>query len=125
MAWLERVAERQGATLAHRASEISSHQIAALQDQISDIARHLRASRHDLQSSGSEFAHAAGRFAGEAAQQFAGLARHEGSVAARIAAKQAVKAGRAIKADPMPAIVGLVGVALLVRLFSGHRPAAR
>ena len=45
----------------------------------------------------------------------------EGAVLAEQAALQARRVGRAVKADPVPAIVGAVGLVLLVRLLSRRR----
>ena len=47
--------------------------------------------------------------------------RHEGSAVAKAAAHQAARAGRAAKADPLPVIVGAVGIALLASLVFGRR----
>jgi hypothetical protein len=47
--------------------------------------------------------------------------QHEGTAVARVAAHQAARASRAVKADPMPAIVGVVGLALLASLVLGRR----
>ena len=121
MAWLEHFTEQEGRHLAHRAHQIAAPRLRDLEDQVAELAARLRNSRHDLQSTGRDFAHAASRYAGEAAHQFTDLARHEGGIAARLAAKQAIKAGRAFQADPVPVIVGAVGLALFARLFSGRR----
>ncbi len=53
--------------------------------------------------------------------QAADYARHEGAVIAKVAGKQALRAGRAVKADPVPAIVGAIGIALFASLLMSRR----
>ncbi|MGN6156960.1 MAG: hypothetical protein ACTHNL_02600 [Devosia sp.] len=63
------------------------------------------------------YAHRAGELASEAID----YGRQEGTLLAQAAAVQALRAGRAVKADPVPIIVGAVGVALFANLLFGRR----
>jgi len=78
-----------------------------------------------VHSDGAEHAREAARYyarrAGEVATQLADYGRHEGAAVAQAAAVQAVRAGRAVKADPVPVIVGAIGVALLANLLLSRR----
>ncbi len=56
-----------------------------------------------------------------ALNQVMDYARHEGDMLADMVGTQMARAGRAVRADPVPAIVGAVGVALLVSLLLGRR----
>ena len=53
--------------------------------------------------------------------EMAEFVRHEGSAVAKAAAQQAARASRAVRADPLPTIVGVVGLALLASLVFGRR----
>jgi ElaB/YqjD/DUF883 family membrane-anchored ribosome-binding protein len=103
MAWLDRIDEREarriGRTL--RTTALDTRDLA--QDHLTDFARQAR------------------RIAEPVLHQASDYARHEGAVVAKAAAQQAMRAGRAVKADPVPAIVGAVGLALLASLFIGRR----
>lgn len=63
------------------------------------------------------YAHRAGELASDAID----YGRQEGTLLAQAAAVQALRAGRAVKADPVPIIVGAVGVALFANLLFGRR----
>jgi hypothetical protein len=69
------------------------------------------------QSEGVALARTAAVQAGRAARQVAEFGQNEGTVLARSAALEAKRAARAIRADPVPALVAVVGVALLARLL--------
>jgi ElaB/YqjD/DUF883 family membrane-anchored ribosome-binding protein len=102
-----------------------------------DVADYGRGTAHDaahygrqtaddfIHSDGAQHAREAARYyarrAGELATQLADYGRQEGAVIAQSAAAQAARAGRAVKADPVPVIVGAIGVALLVNLLLGRR----
>lgn len=80
---------------------------------------------HYAHNDGAEHAREAARYyarrAGKLATRMADYGRHEGTVLAQAAAVQAARAGRAAKADPVPVIVGAVGIALLASLLLGRR----
>ena len=103
MPWLERLNDRQTRRLAR------------------DLQRQALATRDLTQDRLRQIGHEAGELAGEAAHQLADYGMHEGAVLARAAAVRAARAGRAVRSDPMPAIVGAVAVLLLANLFFGPR----
>ena len=105
MPWLDRLDNRRTRRLAHDLQ----HQALATRDLTKD----------QLQ----QFGRQAGAIAGQAAHQLADYGRHEGEILAHAAAVQAARAGRAVKADPVPAIVGAIGIALLASLIFGRRRA--
>jgi len=49
------------------------------------------------------------------------FARHEGDALVEAMGTQLKRAGRAVKADPVPALVGAIGVALLASLLLARR----
>jgi len=73
--------------------------------------------RHDGADTMRRYAHRAGELASEALD----YGRQEGTLLARAATTQALRAGRALRADPVPLIVGAVGVALFANLLFGRR----
>ena len=103
MSWLERIDEREARRIgrAIRTSALETRDLA--QDHLADFAKQAR------------------HLAEPALHQAADYARHEGAIVAKAAAQQAIRAGRAVKADPVPAIVGAVGLALLASLILGRR----
>lgn len=72
------------------------------------LSRYTDSTRHDL---------------GHVAHDLADEAWHQGRIAARVLGKQAWKAGKAVRKDPVPAAVAVVGLACLLSLVtsSGHR----
>ena len=102
MPWLDRLNDRQ----TRRFTRDLQHQALATRDLAQD----------HLQQFGREARHVAGH----AAHQVADYGRHEGAILAQAAAVQALRAGRAMKADPIPAIVGAIGIALLASLVFGR-----
>lgn len=51
----------------------------------------------------------------------ADVAIHEGGALARYASRRAMRAGRAVRADPMPALIGAVGIALIATMIFSRR----
>lgn len=103
MPWLDRIKQREVRRLARNVR----HTVIEARDRAEDYAQRV--------------AHQTSAVAGRAAHQFADYGRHEGAIIASVAAQQAGRAGRAIKADPVPVIVGAIGVALLVNLVFCRR----
>lgn len=103
MSWLERIDNHEARRIgrAVTASALQTRDLA--EDQVARFARQAR----DI--------------AEPVLHQAADYARHEGAVVAQAAARQAIRAGRAVKSDPVPAIVGAVGLVLLASLFVGRR----
>ncbi len=133
MPWLERLNDRQTRRLAH---DLRSHAIDArdfAQDHVHDFAEQAghaaRDAAHQLvdygRGQGAELVrrraeHYAHR-AGEVAGQLAEYGRNEGAVLAQAASVRARRAARAVRADPMPVIIGAVGAVLLASLLFGRR----
>jgi hypothetical protein len=46
---------------------------------------------------------------------------HQGTVAAKVLGKQALRAGRAVGKDPMPAVIAVAGLACLLSLATSSR----
>ena len=103
MSWLDRIDEKQARRLARNFGQSAVETRDLAQDHLAQFARQART------------------IAEPALHQAADYARHEGAILARAAAKQAGRAGRAVKADPVPAIVGAIGLALLVNLIFTRR----
>jgi hypothetical protein len=103
MSWLERIDEREARRVAKA--------IAAGALETRDLAEdHL-----------TQFAKQARAIAEPRLHEAADYIRQEGTAVAKAAARQASRATRAAKADPLPVIVGVVGVALLASLVLGRR----
>lgn len=103
MSWLERIDEREARRVAKAiaAGAVETRDLAG--DHLVDFAKQARA------------------IAEPRLHEAANFIRHEGTAAAKAAARQAGRATRAAKADPLPVIVGVVGVALLASLVLGRR----
>ena len=87
-------------------------------DVAGQLARYGRHKGSDLvRDRAQHYAHQASEVAG----QLADYGRHEGAILAQAAAVRALRAGRAIKADPLPVVVGAIGVVLLANLLFGRR----
>ena len=132
MSWLDRIDERHARRMARsiQANALQTRDLA--QDQLAQFAHQARAlakpvlhqakgKRDSAQDHLSDFAHQARALAEPALHDAVDYARHEGVIVARAAAKQAMRAGRAVKADPVPTIVGVVAVALLASLVFGRK----
>jgi ElaB/YqjD/DUF883 family membrane-anchored ribosome-binding protein len=103
MSWLERIDERDARRL--------GRSLVASARETRDIAQdHL-----------TQFAEQARAIAEPRLHEAADYLRHEGTAVAKVAAHQAARASRAVKADPLPVIVGAVGIALLASLVLGRR----
>ena len=128
---LGRYARRAG-KLAADAADYGTHEGADLaRETLGHYARHARRVAADVadygRTDGADLArNTVGRYAhraGELASEAADYGRQEGAILAQAAAMQALRAGRAVKADPVPVIVGAVGVALIANLLFGRRRA--
>lgn len=84
---------------------------------LEDIARQLSSLRHDV----SGVSRAVGRYGAHTASDFGDQLWHQGEAVARQLGRQAKKAGRAVKNDPMPAVVAVAGFACLLRLALGSK----
>jgi hypothetical protein len=90
-------------------------------DLVRDRARHYadvaQDRAHEWGDQGRRYAHIAGDVAG----QLASYGRREAEILADAATAQALRVGRAVKADPVPVIVGAIGLALVANLLRGRR----
>lgn len=103
MSWLDRIDETETRRLVRALGRTAARGGEAAQDQVQDFARQAKA------------------MAEPALHQAVDFVREEGGAMAQAAAKQAKKLGRAARADPVPVVVGLLGVALLASLVLGRR----
>lgn len=65
------------------------------------------------------------RGAGHYGHEIADEALHQGALAAKAIGKRALRAGRAVGKDPMPAVIAIAGLACLVSLAASSRRGAR
>ena len=90
-------------------------------DLLRDRASHYADIGQDRAQEFSGRARGDARLAGDGANDLARYGRHEGAVLADAATAQALRVSRAVKADPVPAIVGAIGIARVVNLLFGRR----
>ena len=84
---------------------------------LEDISRQLSHLRHDV----AGVSHAVSRYGAHTASDIGDQLWHQGEVVARQLGRQAVKAGKAVKDDPVPAVVAVAGFALFMRLILGRK----
>ena len=84
---------------------------------LEDITRQLSHLRHDL----SGISRAVSRYGAHTASDVGDQLWHQGEVVARQLGRQAAKAGKAVKDDPVPAVVAVAGFALFMRLILGRK----
>lgn len=94
----------------HHAEDRLSRQIASLGKEASSIAETL-----------SRYGARAGNKAGHFIHDVADEAAHGTAVVAHRAGRQAVRAGRAVSKDPLPAVVAVAGLACLLSLLLGSK----
>ena len=110
MAWLSNSTFREARRFADTAEDRMSRQISHLSHEIGAIS-------HAVRKLGLE----SGQQAGHLAHDFADQAWHTGLIAAGQLGKQARRTGKAVREDPVPAIVAVVGFALLLSLVLGRK----
>lgn len=84
---------------------------------IDELSRQLSSLRQDV----AGVSRAVGRYGAHAAGDIGEQLWHQGEVVAQQLGRQAIKAGKAVRQDPMPAIVAIAGFALLMHLVLGRR----
>ena len=84
---------------------------------LEEITRQLASLRHDV----AGVSRAVARYGAHTANDMGDELWHQGEVIARQLGKQAIKAGRAVKDDPVPAVVALAGFACFLRLVLGRK----
>jgi hypothetical protein len=151
MPWLDRLNDRNARKIAHLLGNRAAEAGQLAQDRLQDFARDAGAlagrtandfadygrqhganllreqarhyagvaqgQAHDISSRARRYAHAAGGVAGDLVNH----GRREGAMIADAAATQATRAARAVRADPVPVIVGAIGLALFANLLFGRR----
>jgi len=84
---------------------------------LEEITRQLASLRQDV----SGVSRAVARYGAHTADNVGDELWHQGELIARRLGKQAIKAGRAVKEDPVPAVVALAGFACFLRLVLGRK----
>jgi hypothetical protein len=90
-------------------------------DLVRDRARHYSDLAQDRAQDLSDRARRYAHVAGDVAGQLVTYGRREGELLADAATAQALRVSRAVKADPVPVIVGAIGIALIANLLFGRR----
>jgi hypothetical protein len=103
MSWLDHIDERDARRLALTLRDQASARRDDVADQLASLARHTR---HAVEPQL--------RHAGD-------IVRREAPVIAEAALRQAKRAARSAKADPVPVVVGVVGLLLVASLLLGRR----
>ena len=88
------------------------------------IERQLGHLRREIASVSGAVRHlgsAAGASLSHGATEFGDQVMHQGAIVARRVGKQALRAGNAVRNDPVPTLVAIASLALLIRLFSSSR----
>ena len=107
--------------LDHRAQHRLDRQLGGLAREAGRISELLSRYSSRAQRDAGHYAHDAGRFAHDLADE----AWKQGSVAAKVLGKQALRAGKAVRKDPMPAVVAVAGFACLLSLVLASGRASR
>ena len=81
------------------------------------LSRQLSSLHHDL----SGVSRAVSRYGAHTVHDVGDQLWHQGEIVARQLGRQAKKAGKAIKNDPVPAVVAVAGFALFLNLLLGRR----
>ena len=84
---------------------------------LEDITRQIANLRHDM----AGVSRAVSRYGAHTAGDLGDQLWHQGEVVAQKLGRQAMKAGKAVKDDPVPAVVAVAGFALFMRLILGRR----
>ena len=84
---------------------------------VEELSRQLSSLRHDV----AGVSRAVGRYGSHAAHDVGDQLWHQGEVVARKLGRQAKKAGKAVKEDPVPAIVAVIGFGLFLNLVLGRK----
>jgi hypothetical protein len=98
--------------LDHHAQHRLNRQIGSLAREAGQISELLSRFSSRAQRDAGHYAHDVGR----AAHELADEAWQQGAVAARVLGKQALRAGKAVRNDPIPAVVAVAGLACLLSL---------
>lgn len=84
---------------------------------LEDLSRQLSSLRHDI----SGISRSVSRYGAHTANDIGEELWHQGEIVAKQLGRQARKAGKAIKNDPVPAVVAVAGFALFLNLLLGRK----
>src|SRR5687768_9609652 len=84
---------------------------------IDELGRQLSSLRHDM----AGVSRAVSKYGSHTAHDVGDQLWHQGEVVAKQIGRQAKKAGRAVKNDPLPTVVAVAGFALLLSLILGRK----
>ena len=84
---------------------------------IEELSRQLSSLRHDI----AGVSRSVSRYGSHTARDVGDQLWHQGEIVARQLGKQARMAGKAVKEDPVPAIVAVAGFALFLNLVLGRK----
>jgi hypothetical protein len=142
MSWLDLIDDQRARRLARHVGRTARATVGAAQEHLDTFARqaeHLaedaiqprrladtvaanaRTARRLAREHFDALAHDAGDLASDTTRQLARYGRQEGAILAAAAARQVGRAKTAVKADPMPYVVGAVGLVLLTSLLRGRK----
>jgi hypothetical protein len=107
--------------LDHHAQRRLNRQVSSLARDAGHITDLLSRFTANMRRDADHYAHDAGHYA----QDFADEAWHQGAAAAKVLGKQALRAGKAVSKDPVPAVIAVAGLACLLSLVMSSGRAAR
>lgn len=107
--------------LDHSTQRRINRQVSSLSRDASHITDLLARFTANARREGSHYAHDAGNYA----HDFADEAWHQGAVAAKVLGKQALRAGKAVGKDPVPAVIAIAGLACLMVLVTSAGNSSR
>lgn len=107
---------------------LDNHSQRRLNRQVSSLARdagHITDLLARFTANARRDADGYARDAGHYAHDLADEAWHQGTVAAKVLGKQALRAGKAVGKDPVPAVVAVAGLACLLSLVTSAGRSSR
>jgi hypothetical protein len=84
---------------------------------LDDLAHQISSLRHEV----AGVSRSVGRYGSHAAHDVGDQLWHQGEIAAKLLGRQAKKAGKAVREDPVPAVVAVAGFALFLNLVLGRK----
>jgi len=107
--------------LDHSTQRRLNRQVSSLARDAGHITDLLARFTANARREGGHLAHDANGYA----HDFADEAWHQGATAAKVLGKQALRAGRAVGKDPVPAVVAVAGLACLMALVTSAGNSSR
>ena len=133
MAWLDLINERETRRLAKELQQTALQTRDMVQERLGQFAHQASAvsnrTAHDVADYGRHHGAEIARDtlvpyayrAGDLSHQMVDYGRQEAAVLAQMASRQAARVARAAKADPVPMIVGAIGIAIFASLLLNRR----